>query len=39
MHLLGERAWWRHGGKEDPQPPTTRVDEPLEDTAHEQLLT
>jgi hypothetical protein len=28
MHLLGERAWWRRGAKEDPQPPTKRVDEP-----------
>ena len=35
MHLLGERAWWRRGGKEDPQPPTKRVDEPL--TANEVL--
>ncbi len=39
MHLLGERAWWRRGGKEDQQPPTKRVEEPLEDTAHEELLT
>jgi hypothetical protein len=39
MHLLGERAWWRRGGKEDPQPPTKRVEEPLEDTAPEELLT
>jgi RND superfamily putative drug exporter len=38
MHLLGERAWWRRGGKEDPQPPTKRVDEPLEGTAHEELV-
>src|SRR5687767_1766361 len=39
MHLLGERAWWRRGGKEDPQPPTKRVEEPFEGTPHEELLT
>ena len=31
MHLLGERAWWRRGAKEDP-----RLGE---DSAHEELLT
>jgi RND superfamily putative drug exporter len=30
MHLLGERAWWRRGGKEDPRL--------SQDTAHEELL-
>jgi putative drug exporter of the RND superfamily len=30
MHLLGERAWWRRGGKEDPRL--------SEDTAHAELL-
>jgi hypothetical protein len=30
MHLLGERAWWRRGGKEDPRL--------SEETAHEKLL-
>jgi hypothetical protein len=39
MHLLGERAWWRRGGKEDPQPPTKRAVEPHEDPAREELLT
>jgi putative drug exporter of the RND superfamily len=39
MHLLGERAWWRRGGKEDPQPPRKHVEEPFEGTAHEELLT
>ena len=29
MHLLGERAWWRRGGKEDPQPPAEHVGESL----------
>jgi putative drug exporter of the RND superfamily len=39
MHLLGERAWWRRGAKVDPQPPTKRVDEPLEDATHQELPT
>jgi uncharacterized membrane protein YdfJ with MMPL/SSD domain len=39
MHLLGERAWWRRGGKENPRPPTKRVDKPLEGTAHGEVLT
>ena len=39
MHLLGERAWWRRGRKEDPRLPTKRVEEPLADTAPEELLT
>jgi RND superfamily putative drug exporter len=39
MHLLGERAWWRRGGKDDQQPATKRVEEPLEGTAHAELLT
>ena len=39
MHLLGERAWWRRGGKEHSQPPTKRVDDPLDGIAHEELFT
>jgi RND superfamily putative drug exporter len=38
MHLLGERAWWRRGGRDDPQPPTKRSDRPRESTAREELL-
>jgi RND superfamily putative drug exporter len=38
MHLLGERAWWRRGGRDDPQPPAKRSDRPRESTAREELL-
>jgi RND superfamily putative drug exporter len=37
MHLLGEHAWWRRGGNDDPQPPTKRNDGPHASTTHEEL--
>ncbi len=36
MHLLGEKAWWKPGGKNDPKPPSSRVD--VEPVATKEVL-